>query len=166
LAFCLILVAAGGAWAQAPMMRGVDLPGGDFESFMTKDPSRCRLSCQGEGRCVAWTWVLPSVPGADGTCWLKSRVPPQQANNCCISGIERNPMHSGILNNTDLPGRDLRSLWTADAAQCRAVCRGDEQCRAWTWVRPAVRGESGACWIKGSVPPREQNDCCISAVER
>lgn len=166
MALWMIVAGAGGAFAQAPMMNGVDLPGRDYNSFWTNDVNQCRASCLGDGRCVAWTWVRPGVQGADGRCWLKNSIPPQQANNCCISSVERSSVPAGMMDNTNLPGRDLRSFWTNDVAQCRAACQGDGQCVAWTWVRPGIQGANGNCWIKGSIPPQEYNNCCISAVER
>jgi hypothetical protein len=167
------------ASAQTGYMQNIDLPGRDIRDYWTDDVGQCSAGCRADERCVAWTWVRPGVHGAEGRCWLKSSIPQPQASVCCISAVERGTAagpqpgpwpdpgpQPGVLNNVDLPGRDYRDFAANDMQQCRAACRGDNECMAWTWVRPGVYGPEGYCWLKESVPTQRQSECCISGIER
>jgi curli biogenesis system outer membrane secretion channel CsgG len=67
----------------------------------------------------------------------------------------------------NLNGADYRDFETAtnDPKICRSACQGDDRCRAWTYVKPGVQGESGHCWLKDSVPERSEDDNCVSGVK-
>lgn len=68
--------------------------------------------------------------------------------------------------NTDRPGSDFASqaLQSADPQLCAAACNSDEQCRAYTYVKPGVQGALAQCYLKDSVPAAQSNDCCVSGV--
>jgi uncharacterized caspase-like protein len=94
-------------------LRGIDMPGLDFRSFIAadNDPAVCQAACKGDNQCAAWTYVQPGSshaaanglaangPGADrpeangpglASCWLKRvATQPHAAQPCCTSGIER-----------------------------------------------------------------------------
>lgn len=65
-----------------------DRPGQDFSNFAVPqaNPDVCRLACESERRCVAYTYVHPGLQGPNAVCWLKAAVPPPVQNTCCISG--------------------------------------------------------------------------------
>lgn len=71
------------------MEDNIDRPGGDLmgPSEVQSDPQYCRALCDGDKRCMAWTYVRPGVQGPGAMCWLKDRVPPAQKNPCCVSGV-------------------------------------------------------------------------------
>lgn len=64
----------------------------------------------------------------------------------------------------DRPGSDYRDfdLDAPDAELCRAACRDDDECRAYTYVAPGVQGEKARCWLKNPAPDPESNECCTS----
>lgn len=66
----------------------------------------------------------------------------------------------------DRPGADIAQtpLNQADPLACQAICAGDPDCRAWTYVNPAYQGEQAMCWTKFEVPEGFENPCCTSGV--
>ena len=62
----------------------------------------------------------------------------------------------------DRPGRDYKNIASPGAAQCSFSCQAENQCRAWTYVRPGIQGPSGRCWLKTTVPQANRNGCCTS----
>jgi len=73
-----------------------------------------------------------------------------------------------IEYGVDRPGRDYRSfnLSTPNPALCKNQCAAEGQCVAWTYVNPGVQGAQARCWLKSSVPPPVQNNCCASGVKQ
>ena len=71
-----------------------------------------------------------------------------------------------LQSDVDMPGFDYSNfdLPRASARMCQEACFNDVQCRAWTFVRPAVYGARAACWLKNRVPEAQPNHCCISGV--
>jgi 1-phosphatidylinositol phosphodiesterase len=71
----------------------VDRPGSDYRSFdlASARPEECRDTCLVEPQCVAFTFVNPGVQGPSARCWLKSAVPAQTPNACCVSGVKNAP---------------------------------------------------------------------------
>jgi len=72
----------------------------------------------------------------------------------------------GMEDGIDRPGSDYRSfdLAAPDPALCQATCRDEQQCVAWTFVKPGVQGESARCWLKNPQPVQVANECCISGI--
>src|SRR5690242_13629684 len=63
-------------------LKNIDLPGRDYRNIPLQGAGECRITCQAENQCWAWTYVL-----ATGRCWLKDAVPKRVYNTCCISGL-------------------------------------------------------------------------------
>lgn len=87
----------------------IDRPGFDYDKFHINDvrPDRCQSECErARGRCKAWTYVRPGVQHKLAVCYLKSAVPSPRPNNCCISGVVKNPPPS----TPNLPGADVRCI--------------------------------------------------------
>ena len=70
-----------------------------------------------------------------------------------------------LETNWNRYGGDLYSLDTPSPENCQGVCVGDARCRSFTWVRPRDPRLPGRCWIKGNVPGRSYNTCCVSGVK-
>ncbi len=68
-------------------------PGSDYRSFelASARPEECRDTCLVEPQCVAFTFVNAGVRGPRARCWLKSAVPAQAPNACCVSGVKNAP---------------------------------------------------------------------------
>jgi|SRR5665647_803281 len=68
--------------------------------------------------------------------------------------------------NFDRPGSDYLSspVPSGDPADCALVCERDRRCRAWSFNYPTAAAGGALCWLKNSVPPRVQDDCCVSGV--
>lgn len=65
---------------------------------------------------------------------------------------------------TDRPGLDYRNfdLSRPDHGLCEQACAADRKCRAWTYVRPGIRGTSAHCRLKFAVPKASRSGCCVS----
>ena len=68
--------------------------------------------------------------------------------------------------NFDRPGGDYVSspVASGDPAECALVCERDRRCRAWTFAYPTDTTNGAVCWLKSSVPPRTNDNCCVSGV--
>ena len=66
-------------------------------------------------------------------------------------------------NGSDIQNMDLPA---PDPALCSAECDRNEQCRAWTYVKPGIQGENARCWLKNPVPEATPDDCCTSGVKK
>jgi hypothetical protein len=160
------------AWAGGDVEDNVDRPGGDYSNFDVAKPAPgtvggpvdlCRMACEGDLRCKAWTFVREGVQGPSPRCWLKTAIPAARASQCCISGVPRRSIEA----NVDRPGGDYRhfDLAAADPNLCRQACDQEGECQAWTLVNPGVQGPSAKCWLKRSVPDARSSGCCTSGVK-
>ena len=68
--------------------------------------------------------------------------------------------------NFDRPGGDYRhsSIVSGDPVDCATQCERDRRCRAWSFSYPTYSAAEAVCWLKGNVPKRVENNCCISGV--
>jgi hypothetical protein len=82
--------AAPAAKPAARLERGTNRPGGDYSNFAldSPDPSGCRMACEQEERCRAFTYTAPGVMGELAYCALKDSVPPATPSSCCVSGVK------------------------------------------------------------------------------
>jgi hypothetical protein len=73
---------------------------------------------------------------------------------------------STILPNTNLPGRDMRSIRMqgTDPTECAKTCLDNPKCKAWAWVRPGRQAKQANCWIKSEVPRSVASEYCVSGV--
>ena len=77
---------------SGPVEFAVDRPGGDYRQFdLASDPTGriCRLACESDSECRAWTYLRPGYLGAAAHCYLKNRLTRPQRRPCCISGVVR-----------------------------------------------------------------------------
>lgn len=132
-----------------------DRPGKDYHHFQANHFSVCATSCATNAQCRAYTYVNSSH-----TCWLKDSVPKRKSNGCCISGVK---LMSAAEFNVDRPGSNIKPGFSVVTnSQCESQCVNDTKCRAYTFVKPGIQGESAKCWLKHSKPRKVANGCCIS----
>lgn len=165
-----IVVGVAPALSSQDLEDNVDRPGSDYSSFDLNDPApnsfggpvdACRIQCERDAACRAWTFVRKGVQGPKARCWLKNRIPNAVSNGCCTSGVPVRAVEPGL----DRPGNDYKSfdLPSADANLCRRACESENAvCRAWTFVNAGVQGPTPRCWLKTVVPPAVMNGCCTS----
>ena len=70
-------------------------------------------------------------------------------------------------DNTDRPGGDYRTVPLLQRLPeiCQSSCRGDERCKAWTYVRPGVQGPFALCYLKDQTPAPRPSGCCVSGLK-
>ena len=172
-----LLLSPTSARAQA----NYDRPGGDYASYVLRsgDPADCALMCERDRRCRAWSFRYPSDDDAGterpavAVCWLKSTVPDRIPSAASVSGVRGAGVielrNSAIEMSTDRPGGDYRNLAVQVAPNgetCKAVCDGEEVCRAWTYARPGYAGSAARCFLKKEVKPPHRRPGMISGVVR
>ena len=64
--------------------------------------------------------------------------------------------------NLDRPGGDYAQRAERTPESCRALCSADNNCQAFTFVKPAAGVAAGPCFLKRTVPASVTNSCCIS----
>lgn len=70
-----------------------------------------------------------------------------------------------LEQNFDRPGGDIKNIPNVGSAgQCMNMCRGDQRCKAFTWVRPGLQRSGGRCYLKSIVPAGYPNGCCVSGI--
>jgi PAN domain len=71
-----------------------------------------------------------------------------------------------IQTNYDRPGGDYTNapIPSGDPADCALLCERDRRCHAWSFNYPNDSAPGAVCWLKSTVPPRVQDDCCVSGV--
>jgi hypothetical protein len=69
--------------------------------------------------------------------------------------------------NFDRPGMDFKNFDAAseDPWLCESACNNDQQCKAWTYVKPGVQGPKPRCWLKTGIPPLRSNPWCTSGIK-
>ena len=172
---CLIALGLGAATVRAHAQAGYDRPGGDYANFTVRsgDPAACAGRCEREGRCRAWSFSYPGTAAPAATCWLKNHVTQRVEDSCCVSGVKGagvlEPKIGKIEFSIDRFGGDYRNLDVkADAtgSACEAACKGEDRCRAWTYVRPGYLGPAARCFLKEKITRPRHKPCCVSGVVR
>ena len=88
----------------------------------------------------------------------------------CMSIILFSPLlaHSGMAlleHGYNRPGGTYLGHYDnlRNPSDCMNICKGHTSCVAFTWVKPGIQGPGGFCWLKGTVPNKAANQCCVSA---
>ena len=71
-----------------------------------------------------------------------------------------------IERNIDRPGSDFSNTPAGSAADCSFACQAENQCRAFTFVKPSAQDPFGRCFLKKAVPKFVRNNCCSSGVRK
>jgi PAN domain len=73
------------------------------------------------------------------------------------------------LKDTNFVGNDIGAVWNAnDPGKCQTECDKNNNCKAWTWVKPGAipiiprPNLAGFCALKGSIPNKTPDVCCVS----
>jgi hypothetical protein len=162
----------------------LDLPGQSGKSFF-------KLAEYGMGEKVS-SLIVRARPGAPAPGVLHlppqrperggkaagdpHRAPPVGTTPAVIPGEITVPPVS-LEPDTNRPGNDYHSVEISQFVNdmggpgtatnhCRAMCAEDPRCKAFTFVKPGIQGESGRCWLKDGVPPAKQMPCCVSGVKK
>ncbi|MGA7804328.1 PAN domain-containing protein [Bradyrhizobium sp.] len=74
------------------------------------------------------------------------------------------PAHA--QTNYDRPGGDYMKapIESGDPQDCALLCERDHRCRAWSFNYPTDPAVGAVCWLKNTVPPRVEDNCCVSGV--
>jgi hypothetical protein len=77
-----------------------------------------------------------------------------------------NPATAQAQSGFDRRGGDYTSvpIRNGDPADCAARCERDARCRAWSFSYPRTENTLAICWLKNNVPPRLEDQCCVSGV--
>jgi len=69
-------------------------------------------------------------------------------------------------SNFDRPGGDYANspVTSGDPADCALLCERDRRCHSWSFNYPIDPAVGAVCWLKGNVPARVQDNCCVSGV--
>ncbi len=114
-------------------------------------------------------------------CKCASMPPGRSVRQCKPSGAHAVSFHSrsarccAVLAATgpaqaqtgyDRRGGDYLSfqIRNGDPAVCAARCERDARCRAWSFSYPRTANALATCWLKNQVPPRVEDNCCVSGV--
>jgi PAN domain len=83
----------------------------------------------------------------------------------CLAALSAAEQATG-QTNFDRPGGDYLSspIPSGDPADCALMCEHDRRCRAWSFNYPTDPTIGAMCWLKSTVPPRVQDNCCVSGV--
>jgi hypothetical protein len=161
------------------VLNGIGLLGSVFRmTDIAADPLICQAACRADTRCAAWTYTQPGSGSA--RCSLKPVIPPQVADACCTSGIEREPPAdmrepppipagvTGALSGIELLGGTYRFIQGADATvdKCQAACRAEGQCLAWDYMRPGYSSSDAMCFLKSKSSNQVASPCCVAGFER
>lgn len=156
------------ASASAAAEINTNRPGSDYTDVTLPGGSTwhaCEALCKADGSsCKAWTFVKPGTQANNPRCWLKSSVPPAVSDGCCTSGINLPVVEA----NTNRPGSDYTNVTLPGGSApgaCQSLCDADNQCAAWTFVKPGVQATNPRCWLKDAVPPKVPDNCCASGVK-
>ena len=74
---------------------------------------------------------------------------------------------SGSLESGfDRPGGDYEviDLGSSTPTQCFSACAQDDQCLAWTYVKPGIESDQARCHLKNTVSAGTPDPCCTSGV--
>jgi hypothetical protein len=76
------------------------------------------------------------------------------------------PRQAAAQSNFDRPGGDYLSspVSSGDPQECALQCERDRRCHSWSFNYPTDPAIGAVCWLKGSVPARVQDNCCVSGV--
>lgn len=175
MSLALVAPLCGTAFAEESADTGVNRPGRDYKDF-DMEPSiagyaPCQAACASDHWCRAWAYANSGIVGPKPHCWLKKSVPDPVNDSRFVSGVSG--VITGLEFDTNRFGSDYRDfaigfnyveLSDQVELRCKTACEKDDQCKAWTYVKPEKEGASAHCWLKNAVPDKSRNNCCISGV--
>ena len=115
-------------------------------------------------------YFIAYLVGCDDCLYRFGRLRGVGGQSAAITPTPSTPTSINISmeQNTDRPGMNYRSYATSPDPQiCANDCANDPNCKAFTYVKPGVRGPNSVpeCWLKNGVPNSVSGDCCVSGVK-
>jgi PAN domain len=148
--------------------QGFDYAGNDYNSFKAQRPEDCRNACQQEEHCRAYSFNLRS-----GDCYLKEATGDRQRSANFIAGTKDRrqasppppPPRLAVGEVTeewgyDYRGHDYRSFRSPDLGTCKAACRQENRCDAYT-----LNQRTNTCFLKDVAGPREANRDTVTGLK-
>ena len=77
---------------KGPIEFSIDRFGGDYRNLdvpAESDGAACKVACEADNKCRAWTYVRPGYFGPAARCYLKDNITRPRSKPCCISGVVR-----------------------------------------------------------------------------
>lgn len=92
----------------------------------------------------------------------------QRQNSVALTTNLINSMqgHFQFEEGIDRPGDDYARHIEESPESCRTRCARDENCQAFTFVKPSPGSAQGQCFLKRSEPKPVANPCCMSGTRR
>ena len=85
----LLFLASSGICGAQPLNTepNTDRMGNDYRRTEgVRTPDECRIQCENDAKCQAYTWVKPGLQGPTAVCYLKDPAPGPAPSSCCVSG--------------------------------------------------------------------------------
>ena len=128
------------------------------------------FSVNASALCKTYPTRAENRSGAIGEILDERGVPEIEASDeqPCVPADRPDPAEpKGMQYNTDRLGSDYSGfdLTRASPALCQTRCSGEAQCKAWTYVKPGIKGSKARCYLKTSVPVATRNACCVSGLK-
>jgi len=137
----IIALCCGQVRAQSgfEVLRGADLPGGDYLSIEGGSQKQCVAKCAGDPQCAAFTYNT-----GKRVCFLKESAGEPQRFAGAVSGrkqsaapavVESDVAMDGfeMLKGVDLPGGDIGTLRNLSLRACQQRCDAEGACAAFTY---------------------------------
>jgi len=163
------------AWAgNFTIEYGFNRGGSDYRNFDLDraEPRLCKKACAEDQRCRAFTYVEPGLQGDKARCWLKDNVPSRNMSSGVVSGVKQSASSSEppftVERAVNRGGSDYNNF-TLDQAKpmlCQEACANDDRCASFTYVAPGIQGNKARCWLKDSVPGKNEIEKRVSGVKR
>jgi hypothetical protein len=120
------------------------------QAYCVRMKARDHAGTQG---CVSQNWSA-TVCGSTGS-------PPLNTSG----GAAASPSIPDEEPNVDRTGNDYKSFKPSapDFHQCQRACTQDNNCAAWTYVKPdSGFSNANTCYLKNPIPAAHNNKCCVS----
>lgn len=129
-----------------------DAPGRDYKVIKTTSLDGCKLVCNNDNNCVAFTLNKNTQK-----CWLKSTVGSySKATGDVFLGVKTIKFTKGV----DRAGMDYHSFKTDSVVGCSQLCYRDKPCKSFTY-NPSRK----MCWLKSGVPIATNGSVGLSGVK-
>lgn len=70
-----------------------------------------------------------------------------------------------LEQNMDRMGGDYKGFAVpSDPERCRQACASDAACKAYTYVKPGIKGPEAMCFLKSSAVASNADTCCVSGM--
>ncbi|TMW65405.1 hypothetical protein Poli38472_008047 [Pythium oligandrum] len=136
-------IAANPQQPTCTLENGIDYIDNDIGNKPSADAGGCCDICRGTQNCVAFSWSA-------GTCYLKrAKGSTVQKAGVVSSLVLANPppvTTCTLENNVDYIGNDIGNKPSADAGGCCDICRGTQNCVAFSWSNQ----NGGTCYLKNA----------------